>query len=113
MARMRALRFTLGLGVLLPACGDEGITGRWHGDLPGADVTLTVEQKDEDVFGSVEILQMASEARGSVKDEWVELAFPQLDGAVHYEAGLQGDEVMTGTWTMGGIGEKLTLKRLR
>ena len=112
---MRVKSLIVGLGVLLPACGDDGITGFWYGELPDTDVALTVEEREETVMGSVEIDggQMQSEARGSVEKEWVELTFPQLEGGVHFEAGLQGEDQMTGTWTTRGVGEKLTMKRVR
>ena len=116
---MRALGPVFVLGALLPACADEGITGFWKGTLsetPEAEITLTIEERDGNVMGSAELFWdgfVQSEVRGSVENEWVELGFPQLAGAAHYKAGLQGDEAMTGTWTMHGEGQKLTLERVR
>lgn len=118
MSRVKALRVLVGIAALLPACGDEGITGYWHGELTvtvGGKIWLSIEESDESVAGSAEYVDpdedFQTEAFGSVRGAKVELDFPDLEGSPHYAAGFQGNDEMTGTWTRFGSSEKLTVKR--
>jgi hypothetical protein len=118
MGRVKAGWLLVGLSALLSACGDSGLTGRWHGELTvtaGAELWLTIEENDEFVFGSARYRDPDEDLRsgvsGSVIEGKVELDFSDLDGAPHYSAKTHGDTGMTGNWTRNGVSEKLLMQR--
>lgn len=118
-ARVRVFWVIVVLGAPLSACEDRGITGKWHGqfaDTQNAEISLTLEEDSENIFGTAlyedDQGDFMTMVEGKVEDERIELGFSELDGTPHYEAHAQGEDMMTGTWFHRGMTEKLTLKRL-